>query len=432
MPDARAPEVQAILRQPFAEQVAFFRSKLGALLPTARWDDLWQAEHDRAFMVAGAAQADLLADLATAVDQAIAGGETLEGFRKRFAEIVERHGWHGWTGEATAAGRAWRTRVIFETNLITSYAAGRYTQLREGGYAWWIYKHSDFVARPRPHHVALDGITRAPDDPFWQVHYPPNGWGCRCRVVGARGAAAIRRLGGDPEKPLPDWVGRVDPKTQAPVGIDPGFAYAPGASVSDTVRELAKKTVQWDYALAKAYMDSVPPAARDALALAQRGAPETAEIVRRYAERAIELRNGAPVPPPTSPYQTLGLLTSIQARKIAAVVGIAKVESELYDWALDRYAPIHIRNEHGDVAAEARRGQIAVAADDYRHLPRIIDAPDRMEDAGVTDTGRRAVELVKEIDGVSYHAVFEVLTKRRMLALKTLYKKAGRPPVLRP
>ncbi|MDD3609003.1 MAG: hypothetical protein PHI49_04510 [Halothiobacillaceae bacterium] len=111
---------------------------------------------------------------------------------------------------------------------------------------------------------------------------------------------------------------------------------------------------------------------------------------------------------------------------------MAKVESELYDWALDRYAPIHIRNEDGDAAAEARRGQIAVAADDYRHLPRIIDAPDRMEDAGVTDTGRRAVELVKEIDGVSYHAVFEVLTKRRMLALKTPYKKAGRPPVLRP
>ncbi len=231
----------AVLKQPFAEQVAFFRQKLARLMPTARWDDLWQEQHDRAFMVAGAAKADLLVDLAGAVDKAITEGETLDGFRKRFAEIVERNGWHGWTGETTAKGRAWRTQIIYETNLMTSYAAGRYAQLKQGGYAFWIYKHSDFVQRPRPHHVALDGITRPPDDPFWAQYYPPNGWGCRCRVVGARGEAAIKRLGGSLDKPLPDWVGAIDPKSGAPVGIDKGFAYAPGARVADTVNMLANK-----------------------------------------------------------------------------------------------------------------------------------------------------------------------------------------------
>lgn len=183
----------------------------------------------------------LLADLAAAVDKAIADGETLQGFRKRFAEIVDRHGWHGWTGQATAKGRAWRTRVIYETNLITSYAAGRYAQLQAGGYDFWIYKHSDFVQHPRPLHVAWNGLTLPANHPFWQTHYPPNGWGCRCRAVGARGPASIRRLGGDPDKPLPAWVGRIDPKTGAPVGIDKGFAYAPGASVAGLVRSLAPK-----------------------------------------------------------------------------------------------------------------------------------------------------------------------------------------------
>lgn len=106
MPAAADPEIAAIFHRPFAEQVAFFRGKLGRLVPTATWRDLLRAEHDRAFMVAGAAKADLLADLAGAVDKAISEGESLDTFRRRFADIVQRHGWQGWTGSDTEAGRA--------------------------------------------------------------------------------------------------------------------------------------------------------------------------------------------------------------------------------------------------------------------------------------------------------------------------------------
>lgn len=242
---ARAPEVAAALKLPFAEQIAFFRGKLGRLVPTAKWTDLWQQEHDVAFMVAGAAKADLLADLAEAVDKAIADGETIQQFRRRFLEIIQRRGWAGFTGDDRTAdkpgggkGLAWRTRVIYETNLLTSYAAGRRAQLEDGGYTHWMYKHSDFVQRPRPHHVALNGIVRPKDDPFWQTHYPPNGWGCRCRVLGVRGPAQARRLGGDWDKPLPSWAGQTDPKTGAPVGVDKGFGYMPGGSVVERVRAL--------------------------------------------------------------------------------------------------------------------------------------------------------------------------------------------------
>ncbi len=84
---------------PFAEALAFLRGKLN--LPTERWDDLTGAAHDRAFVVAGAMQADLLMDLRAAVEKAIEQGTTLETFRQDFKKIVADRGWTGWTGEGS-------------------------------------------------------------------------------------------------------------------------------------------------------------------------------------------------------------------------------------------------------------------------------------------------------------------------------------------
>ena len=114
-----APSLTAGFDLPFQEQIDFFRAKIN--MPTEAWDDIWQAAHDRAFVVAGAMKADLLDDLRQAVDKAITTGTTLETFRNDFREIVGKHGWQGWTGEGTPGGFAWRTKVIYETNLRSSY-----------------------------------------------------------------------------------------------------------------------------------------------------------------------------------------------------------------------------------------------------------------------------------------------------------------------
>lgn len=37
--------------------------------------------------------------------------------------------------------------------------------------------------RVRQSHRSLDGTVRPVNDPFWDVYYPPNGWGCRCKVI---------------------------------------------------------------------------------------------------------------------------------------------------------------------------------------------------------------------------------------------------------
>lgn len=235
-------ELTGTFGKPFKEAVAAFRLRLGNLVPTAKWDDIWQEQHDRAFMVAGATKADLLADLAAAVDKAISRGTSLEEFRTDFRRIVEERGWHGWTGDDSEAGKAWRTRVIYRTNMRTSYAAGRMAQLVEGGFPLWVYRHGGSV-EPRIIHLGWDGLVLPPDHPFWVTHAPPNGWGCSCYVVGARTFEGAQRLGGQPGKELPKGWQKLDPKTGAPVGIDKGWAYAPGRGVAHTIRAVSQKVM---------------------------------------------------------------------------------------------------------------------------------------------------------------------------------------------
>lgn len=235
-----SPSLTAGFDLPFQEQIDFFRAKIN--MPTEAWDDIWQAAHDRAFVVAGAMKADLLDDLRQAVDKAITTGTTLETFRKDFREIVGKHGWQGWTGEGTPGGFAWRTRVIYETNLRTSYAAGRWAQLTDPRLAklmpFWRYVHNESVLNPRPLHQRWGAmrLTLPQDHPFWKTHFPPNGWGCRCRVtaVPAPGKADAT----DPPEgwDTPDDTGKLP-------GIDKGWGYAPGKSKIDSLRKLADEKV---------------------------------------------------------------------------------------------------------------------------------------------------------------------------------------------
>lgn len=428
MPDAQPSVVSGVFRKPFAEQVSFFRNKLANLVPTARWDDITKGAHDRAFMVAGAAKADLLSDLAAAVDRSISEGKSLDAFRKDFRGIVERRGWHGWTGEGTAAGRAWRTRVIYTTNASTSYSAGRLAQLNEGGFDLWVYHHNDSVLQPRKQHLAWDGLTLPKDDPFWQTHYPPNGWGCQCYVTGARSNKGAQRQGGDPDKALPEGWDAIDEKTGEPVGIDKGWGYQPGASVTQTVQAMAQKTNQWEYTLAKAYMQGVPESVRDPLARSYRALPSVANDTRLYAQRILEGRSYLHTPP----YRTLGLVTRDEATTVARLIDGDAEALHAYDWALDSYTVRKVFKDHGNDVIESARGQVAVTADDYALLPRLIADADDMEYAGRSDVGRDVVRLRKHIDGIEYVAAFEIRSGRKMLALQSWWKLLRPSPRLRP
>lgn len=278
-------DLTGIFRRPFPEQVAAFRLRLADLRGTAVWTDLWQAEHDRAFMVAGAMKADLLADLAGAVEKAIAEGTGIETFRRDFREIVERRGWHGWTGEGTKRGEAWRTKVIYKTNMQTSYSAGRWAQLMKAGYPLLVYRHGGSL-EPRPEHLSWDGLILPVEHPFWASHAPPNGWGCSCYVTGARSERGAVRLGGKPGKTLPEGWNQPSPKTGAPAGIDRGWDYAPGSSVAGAVAQAVAKMADLPAPLGLALAQGIARSAGSADLLA-----EAARIVASSAtlEDKLEL-----------------------------------------------------------------------------------------------------------------------------------------------
>ncbi|AQZ95555.1 phage minor head protein [Halopseudomonas phragmitis] len=210
---------------PFDEQIQFLRRKL----PSVDYFQVRQAAHDHAFVVAGGHRLDLVKDIHAVLSRNLREGDTLERFREDFYAVLDHYGWQ------PEGGRAWRSRVIYETNLRTSYAAGRYEQLQavKEDRPYWMYEHSDAVITPRPEHQAWDGLVIHADDPWWQTHYPPNGWGCQCRVR-ALNDRDLRRLGKSgpdtaPASPERSVIHKGE-TVSVPDGIDPGWDYAPGRS----------------------------------------------------------------------------------------------------------------------------------------------------------------------------------------------------------
>ena len=213
---------------PFEGAIRFFRQKVR--LPTRAWTDIQHGMHARAFVIAGATKDELLADFQGAIDKAIAQGTTLDQFRRQFDGIVVKHGWE-YNG-----GRNWRSRVIYETNIRTAYMAARYEQMTHPDVLkarpFWEYRHGDSLV-PRPMHLAWDRLVLPASSPWWQTHWPPNGWGCKCKVfaLNRRDLEKMGKSAPDEAPPLDlqkKRLGRNGPVVEVPAGVDPGFGYNVG------------------------------------------------------------------------------------------------------------------------------------------------------------------------------------------------------------
>jgi hypothetical protein len=215
---------------PFDEAIKFFKQKVK--LPTQKWTDLTGGMHSRAFVVAGAMKTGLLEDLYSAVDQGIQGKMSLADFRKAFDKTVQKHGWT-YKGE-----RGWRTATIYNTNLRTAHTVGRYQQMTDPdvqqGFPYWRFRTLDGGNR-RPLHQSWKNIILPSNDPWWDTHAVPLGFGCKCWIEpvsrrdynSMKGSTGVKTTA--PDDGSYSWT---NPSTgvteQIPNGIDPGWNYNPG------------------------------------------------------------------------------------------------------------------------------------------------------------------------------------------------------------
>ena len=192
------------------EALEYFRKK--QLAPDLDLERVWGEEHDFAFQVAGVAVEDLLAELQRAVDKALEQGLTYREFAAGLDDVLGALGWIGEDGKP-----ARRLKLIYDTNMRVARAAGQWDRIvrtASDGRAYLEYQLGP-SAKHREEHVGWAGTILRYDDAWWATRFPPNGFGCHCRVRQLSDAEAERR--GITTTP-PDG----DP--------DPGWDRNPGAS----------------------------------------------------------------------------------------------------------------------------------------------------------------------------------------------------------
>ena len=236
--------------KPIPEILRYFDAK--GLHPTFHWQDLNFDEHASSFTVAKSAGYDILADIQQAVSKAIHDRQEFEEFRKGLEPLLKAKGWWGkaegvdpQTGEITNVqlGSARRLRTIYAANVRTAYAAGQWERIwRTRRVVPFLLYVMSTAEHKRPLHVSWVGTILPIEHPWWDTHYPPNGWNCQCRVRQISDREAKDR-NYDPDEPAPDdgftpyTNKRTGQVVKVPRGIDPGWAQNPGKTRTKAVAD---------------------------------------------------------------------------------------------------------------------------------------------------------------------------------------------------
>jgi SPP1 gp7 family putative phage head morphogenesis protein len=249
------PDLAYACKLPPAKAIQYLRDKGYKI--TWRWEEMWQEAHADAFTVAKCTRLDVLQDIRSAVDAAIAEGITFAEFRKQLEPTLRAKGWWGKVPAATVEGAPasatgdvmlgspYRLRTIYDTNVQTAYMAGRYKAQIDNAEDRPFWEYISVIDKRTSMRCAdLNGKVFRSDDPFWNSFYPPNHWHCRARVR-ARNQQEVTRL----NISVDDSAGKLstedrlvskatgetapvtvytDSATGQKVAPDPGWSYNPG------------------------------------------------------------------------------------------------------------------------------------------------------------------------------------------------------------
>jgi uncharacterized protein with gpF-like domain len=238
------------------EALAFLKNK--GLKPGFNYQDVWREEHGYGFTVAKAMQVDVLESIRGELVKALQEGRTLAQFKKDLTPALQRLGWWGQkemtdplTGEVKEVqlGSPRRLRTIYDTNMRQARAAGQWQRAERTKKALPYLKYELGPSKEhRPEHAAWSGMILPVDDPWWNTHMPPNGWGCKCRVrqiTRWEFEKTGERLSNPPPDNPREWVNkRTGEVVMVPEGIDPGFDHNPGQDRQRQLNELIQGKLQ--------------------------------------------------------------------------------------------------------------------------------------------------------------------------------------------
>jgi SPP1 gp7 family putative phage head morphogenesis protein len=354
-----------------AEAVAFFRSK--GYRVGFSWRDTSARQHAEAFTVAKAMQTDVLEAIRKEVERSLVEGTTFEQFQKALAPRLKELGWWGrkpmpdpLTGEIVDAqlGSSRRLRIIYDANIRAAHAVGRWAAIqRTKKNLPWLRYVAVKDSRTRPQHLAWHETILPVDHPFWDTHFPPNGWRCRCTVQQFTNGD-LERLGWkptDPPPPVNPGRSHINRETgevvTAPEGIDPGWGHNVGKVAEGRFPNPARYSeADWGHATARNAVSS----------------PHFDDIVTGRAE------GSAPV----------GWLDD-------TLTDALKTEVRRVDLSAGT-----MRRQRGELTGAPGHPELTI--DDYRRLPEVIG------NGRVLQESDRVVQIFGQADGVMYRALVEV------------------------
>lgn len=238
------------------QAIAYFRAK--GLKPTFSYADMMDQAHDYSFTVAKMMDVDMLGQVRASLDSALANGQPFKEWADSITPILQSAGWWGrkevvdpLTGQTIVAqlGSPWRLETIFRTNMQTAYAAGAWQEIeaQKDIAPFLMYDAVDDI-RTRPLHRAWDRTILPVDHSWWDTHYPPNGYNCRCGVIQLSQddleALGVQANTDPPKSGSYEWKNpRTGEELIIPKGIDPGFTHNSGQSWKFKQKQLLKEKI---------------------------------------------------------------------------------------------------------------------------------------------------------------------------------------------